>query len=144
MRTARSLTILGGVPARGCLPKGVPAQGGVTACDLSHHAFDVTCVLSCHQLRLTTSAAAYIVFGHVTCGACWDTTPSPVDIAFATSFVGGKNAVTPLFQSNVSWRSIKSDVKLKDRCHWMLDRNYAVRNFTVADTQQIAFHRGYF
>ena len=51
--------------------RGVPAWGG--PCDLSHHAFDVTCMLSCHQLRLITSAAAYIVFGHVTCGACWDT-----------------------------------------------------------------------
>ena len=52
----------------GCLPRGVP-------CDLSHHAFDVSCMLSCHQLRLITSAAAYIVFGHVTCGVCWDTPP---------------------------------------------------------------------
>ena len=67
MHTAHSLTILGG-----CLPRGVHAQEGVP-CDLPHHAFDVTCVLSCHQLRLTTSTAAYIVFGHVTCGACWDT-----------------------------------------------------------------------
>ena len=55
---------------------GVSVQGGVP-CDLSHHAFDVTCMLSCHQLRLITSAAAYIVFGHVTCGACWDTSPPP-------------------------------------------------------------------
>ena len=30
-------------------------------------------MLFCHQLRLITSTAAYIVFGHVTCGACWDT-----------------------------------------------------------------------
>ena len=103
MRTVRSLTIFGvggacsgGVPSPGGVSAGgVPAQGvlalgegvcwGVSAqeegvpCDLSHHAFDVTCMLSCHQLRLFTSAAAYIVFGHVTCGACWDTTPPPVD-----------------------------------------------------------------
>ena len=89
----------GGVYPGECLPRWVSAQGvcfpggvcpgGVVAveggvcpggipCDLSHHAFDVTCMLSCHQLRLMTSAAAYIVFGHVTCGACWNTTP-PVD-----------------------------------------------------------------
>ena len=100
---ARGVPAQGGVCPRGCLPKGwvacpgVPAQGvclprgclsrGVSAwggvclghvpCDLSHHAFDVTCMLSCHQLRLITSAAAYIVFGHVTCGACWNTTNTP-------------------------------------------------------------------
>ena len=34
--------------------------GGIP-CDLSHHAFDVTCMLSPHQLRPTNSAAAYIV-----------------------------------------------------------------------------------
>ena len=93
MHTTRTLTIPAGVcswgvPAwGGCLPRGVcswgvPAWGvGVPAwgvpCDLSHHAFDVTCMLPSHQLRLITSAAAYIVFGHVTCGACRDTTPSP-------------------------------------------------------------------
>ena len=66
-----------GVPAQGdllvrrCLPGGVP-------CDLSHHAFDVTCMLLPHQLRPTNSAAAYILLvGHVTCKACWDTTTSP-------------------------------------------------------------------
>ena len=36
---------------------GVSAQGGVSA----HHAFDVTCMLSLYQLRLKSSAAAYIV-----------------------------------------------------------------------------------
>ena len=51
MRTAHTLTIKGG-PAQG-----VPAPGGVSAhrgvcsgwgvpCDISHHAFDVTCMLS--------------------------------------------------------------------------------------------------
>ena len=48
-------------------------QGGVWPCDLSHHAFDVTCMLPPHQLRPTNSAAPYIVLvGHVTC------TPPPV------------------------------------------------------------------
>ena len=53
----------GGVlcPSRGVLhPGGFSIQGGVP-CDLSHHAFDVTCMLSPNQLRLTNSAAAYIV-----------------------------------------------------------------------------------
>ena len=49
MRTARSL-IIRGVSARGVCP-----------CDLSHHAFDVTCVLPPHPLSVNTSAAAYIV-----------------------------------------------------------------------------------
>ena len=61
MRTARSLAIVGEVPAQGCLPGGVP-------CDLSHHAFDVTCMLPPHQLRLDTSAAAYIVLTHCILG----------------------------------------------------------------------------
>ena len=34
---------------------------GDVPCDLSHHAFDVTCMLSPHQLRPTNSTAAYIV-----------------------------------------------------------------------------------
>ena len=62
----------GWVSARGCLPRGLSAQGiggnrlprgcllGVS-CDLSHHAFDVTCMLLPHQLSVSTSAAAYIV-----------------------------------------------------------------------------------
>ena len=60
----------GGVwPRRGVWPGGVP-------CDLSHHEFDVTCMLPPHQLRPTSSAAAYILLvGHVTCKACWDTHP---------------------------------------------------------------------
>ena len=63
MRTVHSLT--------------VSWEGGGSAwevsCDLSHHTFDVTCMLSLHQLRLIASAAAYIAFGYVTCDACWDT-----------------------------------------------------------------------
>ena len=85
-------TCLGGVPAQGCTcPRGVPAQGvylpvwctclggtcpGGVPCDLSHHAFDVTCMLPPHQLRHINSAPAYILLpGHVTCKACWDTQP---------------------------------------------------------------------
>ena len=71
MRAARSLTIFrergvstqeGVCPGGACL--GGVCPGGVP-CDLSHHAFGVTCMLSCHQLRLITSAAAFIVFGRV-------------------------------------------------------------------------------
>ena len=73
----------GGVPARGGACRGGPATGGAcwggVPCDLSHHAFDVTCLLPPHQLRPTNSAAAYIVLvGHVTCKASWDTHPPPL------------------------------------------------------------------
>ena len=58
----------GGSPSRGgfSIQGGVLHPGGVSPsrgvpCDLSHHAFDVTCMLSPHQLRPTNSAAAYIV-----------------------------------------------------------------------------------
>ena len=55
---------------------GVCSWGVGVPCDLSHHAFDVTCMLPPHQLRPTNSAAAYILLvGHVTCKGCWDTTP---------------------------------------------------------------------
>ena len=61
---------MGACLPRGCLPGG----------DLSHHVFDVTSMLSPHQLRVYTNAAAYIVLvGHVTCKACWDTRPPRVD-----------------------------------------------------------------
>ena len=40
--------------------------GGGVPCDLSHHAFDVTCILSPHQLRASSYAPAYILVGHVT------------------------------------------------------------------------------
>ena len=50
--------------------------GVCVPCDLSHHAFDVTCMLLPHQLRPNNGAAAYILLvGHVTCKACWDTPP---------------------------------------------------------------------
>ena len=58
-----------GVPARG-----VPVWGGVP-CDLSHHAFDVTCMLPPLQLRHTKCAAAYIVWPRCMLGY----TPPPVD-----------------------------------------------------------------
>ena len=69
-----------GVPAWGVCPggsgRGVPAWGvpaggvclGGVPCDLSHHAFDVTCILPPHQLRLNTSAAAYILLAHCMLG----------------------------------------------------------------------------
>ena len=52
-----------------CVAGGHAWQGGrAWPCDLSHHAFDVTCMLPPHQLRPTNSAAPYIVLvGHVTC-----------------------------------------------------------------------------
>ena len=50
----------GGVTCPGGTCPVVPA-GGVS-CDLSHHAFDVTCMLPPNQLSVSTSAAAYIVW----------------------------------------------------------------------------------
>ena len=69
-----------GVCQGGCLPGGGVCQGGVgVPCDLSHHAFDVTCLLPPHQLKHHNSAPAYILLpGHVTCKACWDTHPPPL------------------------------------------------------------------
>ena len=79
----RGVLHLGGSPSRGVLHWGVlylggsPSGGGVP-CDISHHAFDVTCMLPPHQLRHINSAPAYILLpGHVTCKACWDTHPPP-------------------------------------------------------------------
>ena len=54
-------SIQGGSPLGGSPSGGVSIQWGGVPCDLSHLAFDVTCMLSPHQLRLTNSAAAYIV-----------------------------------------------------------------------------------
>ena len=71
MRTARLLTV--SCSARGGgrgLPGGVP-------CDLSHNAFDVTCMLALHQLRLNSNAAAYIVLVMWPLKECWDT-PYPL------------------------------------------------------------------
>ena len=52
-----------------CVLSGGCSPGGVLLpCDLSHHAFDVTCLLPLHQLRMNTSEAAFIVLlGQVTC-----------------------------------------------------------------------------
>ena len=67
----RGVCSQGGLPGGGW---GIVCSWGVP-CDLSDHAFDVTCMLPPHQLRPTSSAAAYILLvGHVTCKACWDTT----------------------------------------------------------------------
>ena len=63
--------LVGRVPAGGFLPRGylpggylpggyLPGGEGLS-CDLSHHAFDVTCMLPPLQLSVSTSAAAYIV-----------------------------------------------------------------------------------
>ena len=51
----RGVSLVGGAPWWG-----VSLAGGVP-CDLSHHAFDVTCMLPPHQMRPTNSTAAYIV-----------------------------------------------------------------------------------
>ena len=51
----------------GCQGVCMVARGGGVPCDLSHHAFDVTCILSPHQLRASSYAPAYILVGHVTC-----------------------------------------------------------------------------
>ena len=102
MHTARLLTVppsmhcAGGTCPGGCLPGGaclgVCLPGGClprwgVPCDLSHHVFDVTCMLPPHQLRPTNSAAAYILLvGHVTCKACWATTPPLVNRILDTRF----------------------------------------------------------
>ena len=67
----------GGCLPGGCLPEGVSTRGvcqGGVPCDLSHNAFDVTCMLPPHQLRPNTSAAAYIVLAHCMLGY----TPPPL------------------------------------------------------------------
>ena len=72
----------GALHPRGALhPTGLSISGGSPSggvpSDLSHHAFDVTCMLPPHQLRHTNCAPAYILPGHVTCNASWDTHPPP-------------------------------------------------------------------
>ena len=54
--------------SRGCVSVGVCPGGvcwegvqGCVPCDLSHNAFDVTCMVSLHQLRLISNAAGYVV-----------------------------------------------------------------------------------
>ena len=83
MHTSGLLTVSrnicgGGVCPRGwgCQPSGVCALGGEgVPCDISHHAFDVTCMLSLLQLRLRSNAAAYIMLAMWPGKACWDTPP---------------------------------------------------------------------
>ena len=89
----------GGCLPGGCLPRGGVCQGGVcqwsVPCDLSHHAFDVTCMLPPHQLRLNTSAAAYILLTHCMLGytppPCGQTDACKLITLPKTSFAGGKN-----------------------------------------------------
>ena len=55
------------LPGGTCWQGGVPVQGvylpeGGRPRDLSHHAFDVTCMLPPHQLSVSTCAALYIVW----------------------------------------------------------------------------------
>ena len=65
--SALGVSALGGVCSQGvsapggCLLQGCLLPQGGVPCDLSHHAFDVTCMLPAHQLRPTNSAAAYIL-----------------------------------------------------------------------------------
>ena len=64
--------------------------GGVgVPCDLSHHAFDVTCMLSPHQLRASSYAPAYILVGHVTRMPPCGQTDTCKNIPFA-NFVCGR------------------------------------------------------
>ena len=53
--------VLGGVGPGGVWSQGGGLLEGGVPCDLSHHAFDVMCMLPPHQLRPTNSAAAYIL-----------------------------------------------------------------------------------
>ena len=69
---SRSGSLSGGSLSRGwSLSRGVSVwgylSGGGVPCDVYHNAFYVTCLLSLHQLRFNTNAAAYIVLlSHVT------------------------------------------------------------------------------
>ena len=74
MRTAHALTVRGCAWEGACMVVGGMCGRGV--CHVTYHAFDVTCMLSPHQLRASNSAVAYILVGHVTCKACWDTHPA--------------------------------------------------------------------
>ena len=66
--------------------------GGCMPCDLSHHAFDVTCMLSLLQLRLNRNAATYIVLvmwhAHPPRQNCWHTL---LKILPCPNFVAGGN-----------------------------------------------------
>ena len=64
---SRGVSAQGSVCSGRCLPKGGVYPEGMSVCprgvpcDLSHHAFVVTCMLSLLQLRLKSNAVAYIV-----------------------------------------------------------------------------------
>ena len=85
----------------GCawLQGGCSCRGGLGSCDLSHHAFDVTCMLPPHQLSVSTCAAPYIVWPRCMLGYT-HAPPPPVNRMTnrcknitlpQTSFAGGKN-----------------------------------------------------
>ena len=157
MPTARTLTVHGG-----CLPRGVSAggmgwvsawgvsaQGGVcwgvsawgwgvcpggVPCNLSHDAFDVSCMLPPHQLRLNTSAAAYIVLAHCMMGY----TSPPVDrmthtcknITFPqTLFAGGNDTSLysysflhfPIFRMKALGLEEQIRISIKNRISKMRD-----------------------
>ena len=46
-----------------CMAGGRPCQGAVYHVTYPKTAFDVTCMLSPHQLRVNTNAAAFILLG---------------------------------------------------------------------------------
>ena len=114
-----------------CLARGVSTQGGVVCpggvpCDLSHHAFDVTCMLPPHQLRPTNSAAAYILLvGHETCKACWDTTSPPpygqnswdtlLKILPCPNFVAGSKNWVPYFLAKILTNILIENILLENR-----------------------------
>ena len=98
MCTAHSLTGVKdtlGVSAQGGVCPGVFAQGGVCPAGC-HVTYPIIHLLSLHQLRLITSAGAYIVFGHMTCDACWKHPPRPDRMTDMckniTSFAGGNES----------------------------------------------------
>ena len=142
MHTRHSLTIVGG----GCLPRGVSAQGvsaqgggvclggclprGVSAlgvsCDLSHHAFDVTCMLPPHQCSC--------LYGDP--GACWDTTPTVNRMTDRcknitlpqTSFAGGNKMVTNCGRVLPNVRAQSQSAFLCNCVCFPLDLSYDIRH----------------
>ena len=102
----------------GCMSRGVSVQGvsarGLSAwgwsCDLSHHAFDVTCMLPPHQLSVNTSAAAYIVWPRCMLGytapLLWTEWQTGVKILPCRNFVvGGKNVGDAVLRFRVRFRT---------------------------------------
>ena len=64
------------IPGGSSIGGGFLHRGGGIPCDLSHNAFDVTCMLPPHQLRHINCAAAYIVWPRCMLGYI---PPPPVD-----------------------------------------------------------------